>query len=141
MPKKLKIKNFILTIPDDDSNQTNFKNDVQPVYHSENSEIIEPAEQEYIYKPYDPGQSPVDRARATTNINNHDKSWVKKAWFIIFVIGPLAALGFIAFIMILSNEPLSGIIILLSVLSIIVFPFWLIHYLIWRRNIKSSSKK
>jgi hypothetical protein len=93
-------------------------------------------EQPYIFRPNDPFRSYIDEARATGSISAAHKPWVRKAWFAIFVAGPVLYALALAFIVSLHEG--SGAQVYLSV-ALPLTPFWVIYVAIWWRKLRPAK--
>lgn len=104
---------------------------------AEKPETPEPLEEpQYIYRPNDPFQSSIDEARAITSISHSHQPWVKKTWYVLFVIGPLVYAELFALSVFLGDggEYDAGRFVLINML---VLPVWSVYYMIWRKKMKS----
>lgn len=103
---------------------------------AEKPEIPEPLEElPYIYRPNDPFQSAVDEARAIASIGPSQKSWVKRAWFVLFVYGPLFYLEVHALILSLSMDEGRRLVNFLLV-NLVILPAWFLYRSICKRRIE-----
>jgi hypothetical protein len=106
---------------------------------AERPEISELAEQpQYIYRPNDPFFSEIDSAHAIASINTSHKPWVKRTWFILFVIGPLVIAQFFALAHSLRHDISESWQIFLLANGIIM-PIWFLYYGIWRRKMRKPT--
>jgi len=97
------------------------------------------SDSESIYKPYDPLQYAIDAERATTNISEHHKPWVKRTWFIINIALPyVAAYVFTIFYVTDLLESNLRRPILLFFWWIVVIVGTTPYIIIWNKKAKSS---
>lgn len=107
---------------------------------AEKPETPEPLEDaQYIYRPNDPFQSSIDEARAIASITSSHKPWVRKAWFLIFVVGPLIYAELFALSLVLKNFT-SSLWVTFAEANAFIIPIWLMYYSIWRRKVKSDGR-
>jgi hypothetical protein len=112
----------------------------QPVSVFEKVEASKPEtpealeQQAYIYRPNDPFQSSIDEARAIASIGPSQKPWVKKAWFYLFVIGPLVYTETYVLIMAFDGAVTNRLGFFLLA-NLIILPVWLLYYSIVKPKI------
>ncbi len=105
---------------------------------AEKPETPEPLEDKpYIYRPNDPFQAQIDEARAIASIDASHKPWVKKTWFVLFVIGPLVYAQLLALSLTLEESGWEWFMLYLGA-NTIILPLWLVYYSIWRRKARKS---
>jgi hypothetical protein len=132
MTQRIKVGNVYFELPEGTEHVLDPA--AQRIIKAEKPETPEPLEEQtYIYRPNDPFQSAIDEARAIASIGSAHKPWVRKTWFVLFVLGPLSYLVFFA---LAAAQHLSGWPLLRSVLGGIglMMPMWLIYFSIWRRK-------
>ena len=137
MTQRIKVGKVYLEIPVETTPTLEFPG--QPLLvKAEKPEMPEPLEQQdYIYRPNDPFQYAIDEARAIAGIGASHKPWVKKAWFIIFIIGPLlyAALNTLAVVL---HSETSADWTALTGANFFLLPIWLIYLAIWYRTLRKT---
>lgn len=69
------------------------------------------------------------------SINTSHQSWVKKTWFILFVIGPLIYAELFALALIVNGHEVNPWRAFLSS-NAVILPMWLVYYTIWRKKLK-----
>lgn len=107
----------------------------QPV-KAEKPEDPEPLEeQQYIFRPNDPFRSSIDQARAIASINSSHKPWVKRAWFLLFIVGPLVYAELHALASALHEHVSAWQAFLGS--NALIIPLWLVYVFIWRRKVRA----
>ena len=139
MSSKIKVGNVYLEIPETTITAITSAPEARPIT-VEKSDIPEPLEApQYIFRPNDPFQSGIDEARAISSISTSHKPWVKKTWFILFVLGPLLVIELMAIN--IALDPRADTVRAFLIANAGMFPFWLCYYLIWRKRMHSSSKE
>lgn len=135
MIQRVKVGNVYVDLPKGSSTTIELAPADRPV-KAEKPEVPEALEeQQYIYRPNDPFRSYIDEARAIGSIRASHKPWIKKAWFIIFLVGPLAYAELGALSSALNDkysEPWQAFI----GANLFILPIWLTFYSIWRRKVK-----
>lgn len=107
---------------------------------AEKPEMPEPLEEpQYIYRPSDPFQSPIDEARAIASIGPSHKPWVRKTWFVLFVIGPLVYAELKALAAALRVDETERWSAFLGI-NALILPLWGIYFAIWRRKVKEAVR-
>jgi len=106
MAKTIKMGNIYVEVPDEsyllDSDA------------KQNSDFIKPEEPEAlleevrVYKPNDPFQSTVDRWEALGNLEKVDKPWIKKGYFIFFIVFPFILFQLMAVALFLGANSISN---------------------------------
>ncbi|UCV27191.1 hypothetical protein [Ferribacterium limneticum] len=135
MVKRMKVGNVYLEIPEGTASHIQVSPARQPV-RAEKPEEPEPLEEpQYIYRPNDPFRASIDEAHAIASISSTQKPWVKKAWFIIFIIGPLLYGELHALSLAIADSASPWLAFLRA--NALVLPLWLIYFFIWRRKVKS----
>jgi hypothetical protein len=131
--QRIKAGNFYLELPKGSSLPSVHPSAAAPpvAEKSDRPEALE--ESQYIYRPNDAFQSSVDEARAIASISASHKPWVRKTWFILFVIGPLVYAELFALALISRGEGVNSWKAFLSANAFIA-PVWLLYYALWRKN-------
>jgi hypothetical protein len=97
MTKTIKMGNIYVEVPDESYLlDSDAKKDSDFIKPEEPEALLEEVK---VYKPNDPFHSTVDRWEALGNIEKANKPWIKKGYFIFFIVLPfilfeLMALGF-----------------------------------------------
>jgi hypothetical protein len=135
MDQKIKVGNVTFEIPEGTTLAANGVATDTPL-KAEKSDIPEPLEQpQYIFRPNDPFGASIDEMKAITSISASHKPWVKKTWFILFVIGPLVCAELFALAGAMSTRnmaPWQAFIIT----NMLVLPLWLVYYIVWCKQVK-----
>jgi hypothetical protein len=99
----------------------------------------EPLEEpQYVYRPNDPFRAAIDEARAVASITSSHKPWVKVAWFVIFVIGPIFYVELYALSVALRESGHEAWKVFFTT-NVVFAPLWLIYFSIWRRKVKRQT--
>ncbi len=105
---------------------------------AEKPETPEPLEDTpYIYRPNDPFQVQIDEARMVASIDSSHKPWVKKTWFVLFVIGPLVYAQLLALSLTSQASGWEWLKRFIGA-NAVILPIWLLYYSIWRRKTRKS---
>ena len=137
MSKQIKIGNAVFDVPEESSSSITSTGQEKPVQNVK-PDTPEPLEEKpYIYRPNDPFQASVDEARAIASISTSHKPWVRKTWFVLFVIGPLVYVELMA---LAANRDLEGWEWgkSLAFANTIFLPVWLIYFSISKRRVKKA---
>lgn len=135
MTSSIKVGNVIVEMPKGYSENISLHPEQKPI-KAEKSDTPEPLEtQPYIYRPNDPFQASIDEAHAIASITAQHQPWVKKTWFILFVIGPLLSIELGILASILTKPDANRWTTFLTAHAPII-PFWFLYYMIWRRKVK-----
>ncbi|MFZ6731745.1 hypothetical protein ACO0LG_07470 [Undibacterium sp. Ji42W] len=134
IPQRFKVGDFYLELPKGSAISAD---PAAATVKADKPETPVPLEEaQYVYRPNDPFQASIDEARAIASISSSQKSWVKKTWFALFVVGPLVYAELIAIGLSINGDVSSpGLAFLIS--NALIMPVWLIYYTIWRRKVKS----
>lgn len=107
---------------------------------AEKPDMPEPLEETaYIYRPNDPFRAQIDEARAIGSISATHKPWVKRSWFVLFIIGPLVYAELSALAESLNDETGQPWMWFLG-RNLLILPIWFLLYSIWRNRVRGSSK-
>jgi hypothetical protein len=90
------------------------------------------APQEYIFRTSDAFQYHVDQAKAVSNISSRHKPWVKRTWFVLFVVFPVIAFEALSIGILLGDGTPNWEGFLL--MNAVGLPFVAIYMAIWRRK-------
>ena len=137
MTQRIKVGNVYVEMPGGGP-QADFLAPSKPLV-AEKPETPEPLDETpYIYRPSDPFQSSIDQAHAVASISTEHKPWVRKTWFVMFIVGPLVWAEFVALAVTLNEGFAEGWRAFL-VMNLVIFPVWFIYYSIWRRKARSRK--
>lgn len=101
-------------------------------------------EHQYIYRPNDPFQFQIDQARAMASIGSSHVPWVRKAWFLLFIIWPPAQVALQSILSVVQSNTdqhwsTFGSLFIRTFTPIL--PIWLLCLYVWHRKIKSQKEK
>lgn len=134
MVQRVQVGNVYVEIQGGESSPIQVAPKLPPI-KAEKPEEPEPLEEpQYIYRPNDPFRASIDEARAIASITASHKPWVKKTWFVIFIIGPLVYAELYGLSQALNSE--SNPVLAFLGANALIIPLWLLYYLIWRRKVK-----
>lgn len=135
MNQRIKVGDVYLQIPEGSGAGIDLAPKAMAV-KAEKPETPEPLEEpQYIYRPNDPFQASIDEARAIASIGTSHKPWVKKTWFVIFIIGPLVYGELYALSLALREQGPESWQAFVGA-NALILPVWLVYYSIWRRKVK-----
>ncbi|MBK8338304.1 MAG: hypothetical protein IPL03_17815 [Sterolibacteriaceae bacterium] len=137
MVQRIKVGEVYLELPQgaESSLQLVPTNRVTKAEKPEEPEQLE--EQQYIYRPNDPFGASIDEAHAIASIGTSHKPWVKKTWFLIFIVGPLFYGEFFALSQVIFNPTFPWQSFLGA--NAFIIPLWLIYFSIWRRKVRGNT--
>lgn len=135
MVQREKIGNVYLEIPESITKTIQAVPKQQPLKADKPDEPEPLEEPQYIFRPNDPFRAPIDEARAIASITSSHKPWVKRAWFLIFIVGPLLYAELYALSLVLGEavSPWKAF----FVENAFIMPFWLVFFFIWRRKVRT----
>lgn len=135
MNQRIKVGNVYVELPEGGATPLDLAAGARPLT-AEKPDTPEPLEEpQYIYRPNDPFQSSIDEARAIASIRSSHQPWVKKTWFVLFVLGPLVC-GELYALALATSTPGSDAWRVFLGANAIVLPVWLVYFSIWRRKAK-----
>ncbi len=135
MNQRVKLGNVYLELPEGESTSIELVPKAQQLKAEKPEDPVPLEEQQYIYRPNDPFRFYIDEARAIGSIGASHKPWVKKTWFVIFVIGPLVYGELYALALALHDDSGESWKVFARANAVII-PVWLAFYSIWSRKVK-----
>lgn len=135
MNQRIKVGNVYVELRDGGGTSLDLTASARPL-KAEKPDTPEPLEEpQYIYRPNDPFQASIDEARAIASIQSSHQPWVKKTWFVLFVLGPLV-LGELYALALAGRASADDAWKAFLGANAIVLPVWLVYFSIWRRKAK-----
>jgi len=135
MTQRIKVGDVFITLPEGKETPLPYSPGHDQL-KAEKPDDPEPLEEpQYIYRPNDPFRAVIDEAHATASISSSHKPWVKTAWFLIFVVGPLAYAELAALASAIQDHTSSPVTVFLRH-NALILPLWLLYFSIWRRKVK-----
>ena len=134
MANKIKIGNVTMHLPDDfpslppSSDSLSFQPDIKAQKPDTPEKLEDPV---YVYRPNDPFQAGIDRARAATRLNSDSPTWVKRTFVTVFIVFPFLCFETGAFALLLGGgggavNRLLGFVVLNVFAMVWVSPFFVI---------------
>lgn len=139
MVQRMKVGNVYVDVPDGSAGPNRIGDNPQTL-EAEKPETPEKFENEpYLYQPNDPLRHGIDQVQAISSISAEHKPWVRKTFFIFFVVVPFVFIELGAFTMVKMLPKGGWSTVLLW--NVCLIPFWLFYYIVWRRNVKGKTKR
>lgn len=96
--------------------------------------------QTYIFRTSDPFQYSIDQAKAVASISAAHKPWVRKTWFVLFVVCPILVAQVMALFALLNQYPHELDWTGFLVIEIAFLPILAVYISIWRRKVIKVQK-
>ena len=144
MPKTIKVGGLIVEVPDDSPLLSSPQRENQPKVVAERpAETLDPdpIAEVRIFQPNDPYRAAIDRVEMLGNLEKVEKPWVKRTFFVFFLLLPLS-MGELAAFAALKNEPDPTVgwklfFFLNFFTALLCTPY----FFIWRRSTKAQARR
>jgi hypothetical protein len=141
MNQRIKIGNVYVDIPEGTATSARFGLEPQSLVATK-SDTPEPLEEQpYLYQPNDPFRSSLDQVRAVTSISSSHKPWVRKTWFVVFVVVPILFIELFAFaIAYLGDGNKAKALGAFVAINLFTLPICFFYLTVWRRKVRRNAE-